>query len=105
MCDTELNTLEVIQNEGMLVILGCPKDTLTEAMRYVLDLPTMSTRFNLAQVKASLKVSANSKPALSYDFFTKCHIERPNDIGSYLKVICTRRVPVLRTAIYLNALW
>ena len=60
--DTQLKRLEVIQNEGMRAILGCTKDTSAAAMRYTLDLPTMATRYRLAQVRAYLKVSADTKP-------------------------------------------
>ena len=62
--ETQLNRLEVIQNEGMRVILGCTRDTSTAAMRYLLDLPTMSVRYKLAQVKAFLRVSADTKHPL-----------------------------------------
>ena len=62
--DTQLKRLEVIQNEGMRAILGCTKDTSAAAMRYTLDLPTMATRYKLAQVKAYLKVSADTKHPL-----------------------------------------
>ena len=53
--DTQLRRLEVIQNEGMRAILGCTRDTSAAAMRYALNLPTMATRYKLAQVKAYLR--------------------------------------------------
>ena len=56
---TQLNRLEVIQNEAMRAILGCTRDTSAEAMRYILGFPTMAERHKLAQVKAFLKVSAD----------------------------------------------
>ena len=57
---TQLARLDVIQNEGMRAILGCTKDTAAAAMRYVLGLPAMKERHRLAQVKAYLKVCADS---------------------------------------------
>ena len=44
--------LDRVQNEAMGVILGTTKDTPIEAMRYLLDLPSMETRYNVGQVKA-----------------------------------------------------
>ena len=55
----QLQRLEVIQNEGMRSILGCTRDTSAEAMRYLLDLPSMPDRHKLAQVKAFGRVSAD----------------------------------------------
>ena len=56
---TQLSRLEVIQNEAMRAILGCTRDTSAEAMRYLLDFPTMSERHRLAQVKAFLRVTTD----------------------------------------------
>ena len=67
--DTQLRRLEVIQNEGMRAILGRTRDTPAAAMRYALNLPTMATKYKLAQVKAYLKVSAAIKP-VSYTHLT-----------------------------------
>ena len=75
--DTQLKRLEVIQNEGMRAILGCTKDTSAAAMRYTLDLPTMATRYRLAQVRAYLKVSADTKHPL--------HNKLGRDLHSRLK--------------------
>ena len=61
---TQLQRLDVIQNEGMRAILGCTKDTAAAAMRYVLGLPAMKERHKLAQVKAYLKVCADTKHPL-----------------------------------------
>ena len=38
---SNLLKLDRVQNEGMRVILGTKKDTSIEAMRYLLDLPSM----------------------------------------------------------------
>ncbi len=60
---TQLQRLDVIQNESMKSILGCTRDTFAEAMRYLLDLPPMRDRHKLSQVKAYVKVAAdNSNP-------------------------------------------
>ena len=56
---TQLQRLEVIQNEGMRTVLGCTRDTSTAAMRHLLDLPTMPNRHKLAQIKAYLRVTAD----------------------------------------------
>ena len=61
---TQLARLDVIQNEGMRAILGCTKDTAAAAMRYVLGLPAMKERHRLAQVKAYLKVCADTSNPL-----------------------------------------
>ena len=55
----QLKRLEVIQNEGMRAILGCTKDTSSEAMRHLLDFPPAAERHKLAQVSAYLKVAAD----------------------------------------------
>ena len=60
----QLRRLDVIQNEGMRSILGCTKDTSSEAMRYALDLPPMEDRHKLAQVKAYTRVAADTKNPL-----------------------------------------
>ena len=57
---SQLHRLNVIQNEGMRTILGCTRDTATDAMRYVLDLPDMAERHRIAQVKAYLIVCSDS---------------------------------------------
>ena len=62
--DTQLNRLEIIQNEGMRTILGCTKDNSTETMRYLLDFPAMRERHRMAQVKAFLRVSADPQHPL-----------------------------------------
>ena len=63
MSKTQLQRL-VIQNESMRVILGFTKDTAGAAMRYVLGLPAMKERHKLAQIKAYLKVCADTKHPL-----------------------------------------
>ena len=55
---------QIIQNEGMRAILGCTKDTAAAAMRHVLGYCTMQERHKLAQVKAYLKVCADTKNPL-----------------------------------------
>ena len=55
----QLNRLEVIQNEAMRAILGCTRDTSAEAMRYLLNFPTIAERHHIAQVKAFLRVTAD----------------------------------------------
>ena len=53
---TQLNRLDVFQNEGMRAILGwtkgCTKGTAAAAMRHVLGYCTMQERHKPAQVKA-----------------------------------------------------
>ena len=52
---SQLQRLDVIQNEGMRAILGCTKDTSAEAMRHLLDLPTVSERHKLAPRSATYR--------------------------------------------------
>ena len=61
---TQLQRLDVIQNESMRSILGCTRDTSAEAMRYRLDLPPMRDRHKLSQVKAYVKVAADTSNPL-----------------------------------------
>ena len=55
----QLQRLEVIQNEGMRCILGCTRDTSSEAMRYILGQPSMPERHKIAQVKSLCRVAAD----------------------------------------------
>ena len=59
--ETQLQRLEVIQNQGMRNILGCTRDTLCEALRHRLGLLSMPERSKKAQVQAYLKVSGDFK--------------------------------------------
>ena len=52
MAHANLLKLGRVQNEAMRVILGTTKDTSTEAMRFMIDLPPMRTRQKVEQVKA-----------------------------------------------------
>ena len=56
--------LDSVQNEAMRVILGTKKDTLIEAMRYLLDLPSMETRHKMEKVKAYLNAIQHPKNSL-----------------------------------------
>ena len=56
---TNMQKLERVQNEAMRTILGTTKDTPTEAMRYLLDLPPLQERQKVAQVKAYLNAVEN----------------------------------------------
>ena len=48
----KLLKLDRVQNEEMRVILGTTKDTPTETMLFMLDLPPMQTRQKVEQVQA-----------------------------------------------------
>ena len=61
---SQLQRLDVIQNEGMRTILGCTRATATDAMRHLLDLPSMAERHRLAQVKAYLTVCTDTEHPL-----------------------------------------
>ena len=61
---SNLLKLDRLQNEAMRFILGITKDTPTEAMRYLLDLPSMETRRKVEQVKAYLNAMQNPKNPL-----------------------------------------
>ena len=58
---TQLQRLEVIQNQGMRNILGCTRDTSFEAKRFRLGLLSMPERSKKAQVQACLKMSGDFK--------------------------------------------
>ena len=49
---TNMLKLDRVQNEAMRVILWTTKDTPTETMRFMIDLPPMQARQNVEQVKA-----------------------------------------------------
>ena len=53
---SNLLKLNTVQNEAMRVILGTIKDTPTEAMRYLLYLPSMEARHKVEQVKAYISM-------------------------------------------------
>ena len=55
----QLQRLEVIQNKGMRSILGCTRDTSSEAMGYILGLPLMQVCHKIAQVKSLCHVTAD----------------------------------------------
>ena len=48
----------------MRVILGCTKDTSSEAMRYLLDFHKMPEQHKIAQVEAFLRVAEDEKHLL-----------------------------------------
>ena len=56
--------LDRMQSKAMRIILGTTKDTPIEAMRYLLDLPSMETRHEGEQVKAYLNAMQNPKTQL-----------------------------------------
>ena len=60
--------LDRVQNEAMKIILGTTKDTPIEAMRYLLDLPSMETRHKVKQVKSYLNAMQNPKNPLQGAF-------------------------------------
>ena len=51
MAQTNLLQLDRVRNEAMPVILGTTKDTPTETMRFMLDLPPVQTRQKVQQVE------------------------------------------------------
>ena len=64
---TQLQRIDVIQNEGMKAILN----TAAAAMRYVLGLPAIKERHKLAHVNTYLKVCADTKHPL-HEIFICC---------------------------------
>ena len=59
MAQTNLLNLDRVQNEAIRVIFRTTKDTPTENMRFMLDLPSMQTRQKVEQVKAYFSVVRN----------------------------------------------
>ena len=62
---SHLLKLDRVQDEAMRVILEITRDTPIEAMRYLLDLPSMETKHKVEQVKAYLKCDAESQESTS----------------------------------------
>ena len=60
---SNLLKLDRVQNEAIRVILGT-KDAPIEAMRYLLDLPSMETRHKVKQVKSNYIAMQNPKNPL-----------------------------------------
>ena len=60
-CQSNLLKHDRVQNEAMRVILGTTKNTPIEAMRYLLDLPSMETRHKVERIKAHLSAMQNPK--------------------------------------------
>ena len=56
--------LDMVHNKAMRVILRTTKDTPTEAMHYLLDLPSMETRHEVEQVTAYHNAKQNPKNPL-----------------------------------------
>ena len=59
MAQSNLLKLDRVPNEAMRVILGTTKDTPTETMKFMLDLPPMQTRETVEQVKAYFSAIEN----------------------------------------------
>ena len=70
--------LERIQNEAIIIILGCPKDTPAVAMRFLLDLPTISHRIETWRVRSFLKINANKDHPLHEELSKEkgCRLKR-----------------------------
>ena len=47
MAQTNLLNLDKVQNQAMRVVLGTTKDTPTETMGFMLDLPPMQTSYKV----------------------------------------------------------
>ena len=56
---TDLLKLHRVQSEAMRVIIGTTKDTPTETMRFILDLPPLQTTKKVEQVKAYFSAVGN----------------------------------------------
>jgi len=93
---TQLNRLEVIQNEGMRAILGCTRDTSAAAMRHLLGFPSMKERHQLAQVRAFLRVSADPLHPLHHKVGrqTKSRLKRGTDWMSQAAQLIEECCPV-----------
>ena len=59
MSETNLLKLDRVQNEVMRIVLVTTKDTPTETMRFMLDIPPMQTRQKVEQVKAYFSAVEN----------------------------------------------
>ena len=59
MAQTDLLKLHRVQSEAMRVIIGTTKDTPTETMRFMLDIPPLQTTQKVEQVKAYYSAVGN----------------------------------------------
>ena len=59
MAQTDLLKLHRVQSEAMRVIIGTTKDTPTETMRFMLDIPPLQTTKKVEQVKAYFSAVGN----------------------------------------------
>jgi len=59
MVQINLLKLDRVQNEAMRVILGTTKDTPTETMKFMLNLPSLQTTKKVEQVKAYFSAVGN----------------------------------------------
>ena len=59
----------------MRMILGCTKDASAEAMRYLLEFPTIAERHKLTQVKAFLSVMSDKTHPLRRKIGQRPHYE------------------------------
>ena len=59
MVQINLLNLDRVQNEAMRVILGTTKDTPTETMKFMLNLPSLQTTKKVEQVKAYFSAVGN----------------------------------------------
>ena len=65
MAQTNLLKRDRVQNEAMQVILGTTRDTPTETVKFMLDLPPLEPRQKMEQVKAYSSAVENPHNTLS----------------------------------------
>ncbi|MPC15077.1 hypothetical protein E2C01_007860 [Portunus trituberculatus] len=90
-CATQFRSLELVQNEVMRIILGCPRTARIEVLRGELHLPKIMCRIlqeiTYRTVSDSVKGSLNPVP---HDPWTPSYNSIPQeDLGSTFKCWCS----------------
>lgn len=87
--ENELKPLEILQNQAMRIILGCPRSTRIEVMRLELNLPTIFDRINELAAMAAVRLIRNGDRSLKMAVDRVCGISTaPIQINSYARKLC-----------------
>ena len=78
----QLNSLEVVQNEAMRIILGCPKSTRIVNMRKELGLPSLSERIALLNTMFCVKVLKNNSSQTTTQTELMFYLSNPDHLAN-----------------------
>ena len=99
MAQTNLLTLDRVQDEAMRSILGTTKNTPTETMRFMLDLPPMQGRQKVGQVEAYSSAVENPHNPL-HERHKGMQAVTGQVLGGSSRVLSTASMPADRTQSY-----